>query len=204
MLMDAFSLAAYTSIAIWLLIYLPISLYGVQLLHRHRFVQAISKRHVSMTFVVIFFCLCHICIDRVLWVIFLCGICTNFVFQIVSLLTYPIILYGLLFSLVWRFWIIRFDIHFAAASTNNKWRSIINEESVQQNWYILNRSKWGYRSFIALHCILPAYPFCVICSVSVRLILFLDFGHMHCSHSVLRHYLFMAQHTGISRSFLHS
>ena len=166
--MKKYALAAFISIAIWICIYLPISVYGIQLLHKHRFVQVISKRHISMTFVVISFCLSHICIDRVLWVLYICKIYESVIFSMCTVVTYPIILYGLPFSLLWRFWIVRFDIHLVAASTNNKWRSVVNEESVRQNWWLLNRAKWGNRKFVALNVILPLYAFCICLNMHIN------------------------------------
>ena len=169
--MDSQSLiiAGSVSIGIWLLVYLPISLLGISLFYKYRLVSVIAKRHVRMTLIVLLFCLCHICIDRVLWIVYICDISKSIILNILCILTYPIILYGLLYSLLCRFWIIRYDIQFVRAQCNNKWRSVINEEYVEQNWYIIHKSKWGNCKFITTHILLPIYTICIVSSIIIRL-----------------------------------
>eukprot|EP01084_Bolivina_argentea_P103357 185139_1 len=121
-----------------------------------------------MTLTVLLFCLCHICVDRVLWILYICNISTSFLLNLFTIFTYPVFLYGILYALLWRFWIIRYDIQMVRASMNQKWRSIINEEYIEQNWYLSNKAKWGNSRFIASYIIAPLYLFCIAVSLIIR------------------------------------
>ena len=170
--MDPFEQAGYVSIVVWTGIYLPISCYGIHKLRRKHNQTCQSKRNLSMTFVVVSTCLFHICVERVLWILYAAGIYESKILELMSYSLYPIVSFAVMCALLWRFWIIHFDIHFVAVSANKKWRSIINNEAIEHDWYLQNRAKWGNRKFIGCNVLLPLYAFCAIMGITARWLIF--------------------------------
>jgi len=170
---EAYAIAGWISIAIWLAIYVPITIHGIVLFYRYRFISVIVKRHVHMTLVILLCSLSHFCIDRVLWMVAICNLHASQFFTTASSVVFPIIFYGLMFSLLCRFWMLRYDIEFVNAQCDNKWRAVINADYIDEhNWFIQHRSTFGNTSYVASRLLVPLYLVCIAASILIRLLLY--------------------------------
>ena len=66
---------------------------------------------------------------------------------------FPFIIYGILWTLVWRYWLVYYDIKFARSTSHSKWKSILNPKNDQQAWFIVNKSTFGNIKWTFIFCI---------------------------------------------------
>ena len=52
---------------------------------------------------------------------------------------FPFVIYGILWSLVWRYWLVYYDIKFARSTSHSKWKSMLNPKNDQEAWFIVNK-----------------------------------------------------------------
>ena len=150
-------------------VYYPVAITGMILFYRHRHRPMINKRRVRSTMTVMILCLLSN-LDRVLWTVYICDLSNLDIFRTVSILIYPVIIYCTLYALFCRFWIQRFLIQWTRHTMNQKWKSIINAESVDdRNWYIFNKSKWGNEKFFSFTIVAPCCSISIILSIILRL-----------------------------------
>eukprot|EP01084_Bolivina_argentea_P039914 73751_1 len=68
----------------------------------------------------------------------------------------------LFWTWVWRFWMIHYNIQWTNAYLENKWKQVIDPSyhNEHNNWYIDNKKKYGNKSWILHHIIIPIIIFC--------------------------------------------
>eukprot|EP01084_Bolivina_argentea_P296580 510810_1 len=126
---------------------------------------ALKQRYASIAIVEILVCILSIIllgIYHLLWDRFTSDADThNFVQSIILTVLICIvwIMYVLGYSLtIYRFWMIRFDMKTAIATSNNQWMHIINPTAIQltkHEWYLNNRTTFGNVKWVRNHIFIP-------------------------------------------------
>ena len=61
---------------------------------------------------------------------------------------FPMFNYGLFYIMVYRYWLLYFKTKFAQCVANGEWQQIIDPESYEKNWWIVNKKKYGSGHFL--------------------------------------------------------
>ena len=47
-----------------------------------------------------------------------------------------------------RIWLISYDLHYLHSSKNQQWKTVIDEQYAEKDWYLQNRGKWGNKKYV--------------------------------------------------------
>jgi len=111
--------------------------------------------------------LLHFTVDRGLFLVEVLSMTHWPMMHIISSTLHPLIWYGLVFTILGRFWIIRYNIECVRAQCDNEWRSVINNEYMEENWFVRNKATFGNGKFIFSRFILPVYLVCAVGAIFV-------------------------------------
>lgn len=168
--METTAIITIFTVSIWFLLYCPTSLYFVYYFYKYRGSKVINKRHFTLSFIILSFSLIHTYIDRFLFILHASNLITGSWIYSVENILYPLIWYGLIWSFLFRFWLLYFDIHFMRAIMDDEWQCIINDafstKAIAMNWYLTNKKKWGdihytFRYYIAAYLTTVVFSFCI-------------------------------------------
>lgn len=87
----------------------------------------------------------------------------------------------LYWHLVFRFWMLHYDVMFTMISLNNSWKELISQtEKFEQNWYIIRKKTLGNYKYVQWKIIWPAIILSLILSY-FSLFLIIEFGQLNAS-----------------------
>jgi len=52
---------------------------------------------------------------------------------------------------VWRLWLISFDLNYLHSSNNEQWKTEIDKNFADKDWYLSNKYKWGNKRYVIIH-----------------------------------------------------
>eukprot|EP01084_Bolivina_argentea_P215199 365331_1 len=158
----------WTSICLFWFIITPIFTYYLYIFYLHRNHMQLKKRDYHTVLCGGLFCFIFWILERplgLIWSSLIWG--ESLLLTIIHYIIFPFTIYGLLWSFCWRYWLVYYKIQLASATySNNKWKSIININNEQIDWYLLNKStygniKWTFKRFLFIFllflCFLKSY-----------------------------------------------
>ena len=135
----------WTSIFIFWFIITPLATYYLYIYYIHRNDMQIKKRHCEITLIASMFCFIFWNFERPLGLIWSSKIWGQS--KILTIIHYTIMsftIYGLLWCFIWRYWLIWYQVKLADATySNSKWKSVINKNNEQKDWFITNQQTFG-------------------------------------------------------------
>eukprot|EP01084_Bolivina_argentea_P026696 49677_1 len=83
-----------------------------------------------------------------------------------------IMLQGVIFCGLWRFWLIHYDLKIAHCLSQSKWKKYLNSQLTENNWFINNKQKYGSTTYVKKVVITMWLIFSVIRITLFQLFLF--------------------------------
>ena len=128
------------------LIFAPFVLYWTYTIWKQRECLVFRKRHIRILSWIGIFAIFFYLMQRNISFIIYSGELNKQSFNIfycINCYLYPMFGYGLLYIILYRFWLMYYKTKFAMAQTNDAWVSILNPLLSAQNWWIINKKKYG-------------------------------------------------------------
>eukprot|EP01083_Nonionella_stella_P164773 546426_1 len=160
---EAHALLALIGIFLDTFIYCPLILHWSLNIWKLRHSLIIRKRHSRIIITIgIVSCLYYLIQRNIGFLIYSELLSDDHTLRLTSLncYLYPIFNYGLFYIMVYRYWLLYFKTKFAAAQSNGEWQMIINPHH-GQNWWILNKKRFGSGHFLRKYIIL--LWLCIVC-----------------------------------------
>ena len=86
-----------------------------------------------------------------------------------------IVALGLCFMSLTRYWLIYYDLNILNSLTNGQWRLYLNSNSVQGNFWLKNRQKWGNKRYIIKSATIIYAILCIShCFISICSLLYIE------------------------------
>eukprot|EP01084_Bolivina_argentea_P038968 72022_1 len=126
------------------LILTPFGIYNLYLYHKFRDKMELNKRHHTTVICLVVFILIFWTIERTIGLIWSSEIFgKSFLLTIIHYLIFSFTIYGILWSLVYRYWLVYYDIRFAISTSHSKWKQILNPKHNETEWFIVNKQTFG-------------------------------------------------------------
>eukprot|EP01084_Bolivina_argentea_P069561 126557_1 len=89
---------------------------------------------------------------------------------------YPALYQFIICTEVTRLWLVSYDLHYLNSSNNQQWKSQIDQNFADKDWYFRNRNKYGNRKYIITRAF--CYYLCVACITTSILIVSIHIGQL--------------------------
>ena len=137
-------------------VYIPLVIYWSRNIWRERHSLIIRKRHCRVIMAIgIVSCLYYLIQRNIGFLIFSDILPSNVTLSLtfINCYTFPIFNYGLLYIIVYRYWLLYFKTKFAMAQSNNGWQQIIDPSNHLKNWWIVNKKTYGSGHYLRKYVI---------------------------------------------------
>eukprot|EP01084_Bolivina_argentea_P177653 307191_1 len=157
------------SVSVYSTIYIPLLIYYGWKYYQNRNHVALKQRYASITIMEIIWTLMNTIAINVMQFYFLYNykhfVLTTKDHNLIYLTCAVPAAIGLSCCWIWRFWMIKFDMKFAIATSNNQWIYIIDPNAMQlaqSRWYLTHKNTFGNIRWCGYHVIVPCILFWII------------------------------------------
>eukprot|EP01084_Bolivina_argentea_P112987 201464_1 len=138
------SVLLWSTITFWVFFWTPAAVYVLRLYYKNRHQQAIRARHYQIVIIIGCIFIYAFFIDRPIALIDDSNYFLNSpIWHTIHYILFPIQIHGVKLALVLRYFVVYFDLNFANSMLDSKWKSILNSNFDNHNWFLKHKKTYG-------------------------------------------------------------